>query len=110
LRKMPRTPSPIAWKASSVEIEFTQSTIRERFMACFMSLSTAKVISAVRSMSTRSGVPLVIWSIREARVSLVGKSSNPSIWRSTDSRPLAKMGSSLYRRTRVINCLPLKGA
>src|ERR1019366_7486786 len=31
----------------------------------------------------------------------------PSIWRNTDSRPLARMGSSLYRRTRVLIILHL---
>ena len=35
-------------------------------MACFMSLSTAKVISGVRSIRTRSGAPCVICSIRHA--------------------------------------------
>jgi hypothetical protein len=75
---MPRTPSPIAWNASSVEMELTQSTILLCVMACFMSLSTAKEISGVKSIRTRSGEPIDICSIRLLTDPQVGSSSKPS--------------------------------
>ena len=72
-------------------------------MACFMSLSTANVISGVRSIRTRSGGALShLLHERCSPMPHVGRSSKPSTWRSTDSSPFAKMGSSLYRRIRVI--------
>ena len=81
---------PAPWRS-----KFTQRTIRVLVMACFISLSTAKVISGVRSIRTRSGAPWATWSITPATVVQVGSSSKPSTWRNTDSRPFARMGSSL---------------
>src|ERR1035437_8923027 len=85
----------LAFQASSVEMEFTHSTILQLIMACFSSFSTAKVTSGVRSISTSSGEPWAICSTSDATLPQVGSRSKPSTWRSTDSSPLAKIGSSL---------------
>ena len=58
-------------------MEVTHRTILQFVVACFISVSTAKVISGDKSIRTRSGAPCASCSMRQATAPHVGKTMQP---------------------------------